>query len=358
MTGLHAHHHGDEPTTAFVAELNGRRDLIETLSEDGTTFVPLSSQISSIPPDLSDGVWKAAMPTLDGEQWLFHLSAGIYALTTDGRVIRDLDATMYLPQGYGMISLRASGCSSTPRDNRPRRPNKGPCMRLLPPGEQTIRQFIANEYRWQSVGFLIAQHLWEAFGLSAAREERLTEGDGEADGPIALPMEILQQICDTSTICVRNSQDLLRARSLLLGLLARVLPELTCQVATGPSAAVSPVSMRHVIAARDAVVRTLAAPPSQRRLARLVGTNERKLVEGFKNLYGVSPAKFTRNSRMEWARSLLLSGEVSVTQLAATVGFADVATFSRAFRAHFGTSPRQMRQAAMAGEQVRNGPMS
>jgi AraC-like DNA-binding protein len=50
------------------------------------------------------------------------------------------------------------------------------------------------------------------------------------------------------------------------------------------------------------------------------------------------------DTRHELARHLLLNTDLPVSQIATNLGFAEPATFSRAFRSWAGTSPRQWRK--------------
>lgn len=58
---------------------------------------------------------------------------------------------------------------------------------------------------------------------------------------------------------------------------------------------------------------------------------------------GTSFQKLLDNTRQNMAEHYLLTSEISLTQLAGFLGYADLATFSRAFQRWYGVSPRQWR---------------
>ena len=59
---------------------------------------------------------------------------------------------------------------------------------------------------------------------------------------------------------------------------------------------------------------------------------------------GKSPAHYITHARMDRARGLLLRSSTPIKEIAATVGYPDVHHFTRAFTAHFGTPPGEMRR--------------
>ena len=65
----------------------------------------------------------------------------------------------------------------------------------------------------------------------------------------------------------------------------------------------------------------------------------------FHQRYGQTPAAYLRRLRLRHARSLLFTGNMNLTDLAAASGFASVQTFTRAYRNTYGTSPGQDRSA-------------
>ena len=98
--------------------------------------------------------------------------------------------------------------------------------------------------------------------------------------------------------------------------------------------------------AKDVLVKHLCAPPSLRELSRQVGLNERKLKQGFRQLFGTTVFGYLRDRRMERARQLLCYSEVTIARVATQVGYRNPEAFSTAFRRQFAVSPKayQLRQ--------------
>lgn len=93
--------------------------------------------------------------------------------------------------------------------------------------------------------------------------------------------------------------------------------------------------------ARDVLIGRAHEPPSLAELAREVGINVKKLTAGFRVLFGMSVFEYLQQHRLEEAFRMLSSGGMSVTQVAAHVGYA-VAHFSTVFKDRFGISPRDL----------------
>lgn len=81
-------------------------------------------------------------------------------------------------------------------------------------------------------------------------------------------------------------------------------------------------------------------PPSLFELARLVGLNDRKLKEGFRQVFGTTVFGYLSQHRMEKACQLLQQQQ-SVAAVAAAVGYASPTAFSGSFRRQLGVSPKR-----------------
>ena len=85
----------------------------------------------------------------------------------------------------------------------------------------------------------------------------------------------------------------------------------------------------------------LESPPSILELAKLVGVNEFKLKNGFRQVYGTTPYKYLADQRLETARQLLWERRVNVTEAAFSVGYSNLSHFAKIFRAKFGVNPHE-----------------
>lgn len=59
----------------------------------------------------------------------------------------------------------------------------------------------------------------------------------------------------------------------------------------------------------------------------------------FKKVYNVSPYQYIKQKRLQFAHQLLLQGYCNLSQLAIDVGFADMPSFSKAFKSQYGQPP-------------------
>ena len=66
----------------------------------------------------------------------------------------------------------------------------------------------------------------------------------------------------------------------------------------------------------------------------------------FKQKVGVSPSEYLLNFRMKQAVDLLTNRKKSISVTAISVGYPDVYTFSKAFKRHYGISPRDFLKQA------------
>jgi transcriptional regulator GlxA family with amidase domain len=79
-------------------------------------------------------------------------------------------------------------------------------------------------------------------------------------------------------------------------------------------------------------------------LAARVGMSPRNLARRFKEEAGVTPASYVEALRVEAARRLLESSDLTVAAVARRVGVAHAETLHRAFRKRLGTTPQQYRR--------------
>ena len=83
----------------------------------------------------------------------------------------------------------------------------------------------------------------------------------------------------------------------------------------------------------------LIEPPSIADLARQVSLNDFKLKQGFRQVFGTTVFGMLHQHRMEHAQVLLRSQQLTVSQVAQTVGYSNHSQFSAAFKKMFGMTP-------------------
>ena len=72
--------------------------------------------------------------------------------------------------------------------------------------------------------------------------------------------------------------------------------------------------------------------------------SERSLNRKLNAVVGASPKQYLMSIRLKHAEALLVSSEVSLKEIVASVGFNDSAHFSKAFKAHYGLTPSNYRE--------------
>ncbi|WP_165930206.1 helix-turn-helix domain-containing protein [Flavobacterium ranwuense] len=100
--------------------------------------------------------------------------------------------------------------------------------------------------------------------------------------------------------------------------------------------------MQHVY---DYILANLNSPlPSSKDLSRIFGSNDYKLKSGFKQLFKTSIYQFYTNERMKRARLLIQETKIPLKSIASTNGFTSYPNFSRAFKNHFGQTPKDIKR--------------
>ena len=93
---------------------------------------------------------------------------------------------------------------------------------------------------------------------------------------------------------------------------------------------------------------SIATPFSLADLADKYHVSSGCLSSHFRRIVGLSPMQYVTQSRLMRARTLLLSSELSVSEIAALCGYPDVSNFSRRFHQQFQITPLQFRQKGNA----------
>jgi AraC family transcriptional regulator, transcriptional activator of the genes for pyochelin and ferripyochelin receptors len=106
--------------------------------------------------------------------------------------------------------------------------------------------------------------------------------------------------------------------------------------------AIKPEDLDRIYHAKDILTRNLDRPPSLLELARQVGLNDCTLKKGFRQIFGTTAFGYLHDRRMERAKTLLLERQLSVNQVAQSVGYASRSAFITAFRKRFGVSPSKI----------------
>jgi len=79
-------------------------------------------------------------------------------------------------------------------------------------------------------------------------------------------------------------------------------------------------------------------------LAKMEGMSMTRYNLRFKEQMGMPPTKYIINLRMNMAKELLCSSDLTLTQIGATCGYEDYNFFAKVFKSALGTSPKKYRQ--------------
>ena len=134
---------------------------------------------------------------------------------------------------------------------------------------------------------------------------------------------------------------------------AKTLEMLACQIEElsekipQDSALRGTADLERIHHAREILEKQFAEPPTLVALARHVGLNDFKLKRGFRELLGTTVFGYVRKLRMEKARQLLETSDMSVTEVALSVGYNSFSHFTTVFKKSVGVVPSRYRRARM-----------
>ncbi|MCC0066184.1 MAG: helix-turn-helix domain-containing protein [Rhodovulum sp.] len=92
------------------------------------------------------------------------------------------------------------------------------------------------------------------------------------------------------------------------------------------------------------MLENLSPPIPVEEICRRLGLSAKQLRRRCLAAHGLTPSACYRNRRMEAAHHLIVNSQLSMTEIAVACGFASLPGFSRAMRARFGLSPKQILQ--------------
>lgn len=99
--------------------------------------------------------------------------------------------------------------------------------------------------------------------------------------------------------------------------------------------------------ARDLIDRDYALPLDLDTMAREAGYSRFHFARAFAAAYGETPRSYLSRRRIERAKTLLRTANLSVTEICLLVGFESLGSFSSRFRDLVGQSPTEYRAAAV-----------
>jgi AraC-like DNA-binding protein len=108
----------------------------------------------------------------------------------------------------------------------------------------------------------------------------------------------------------------------------------------------------HLRRARDLIDIRYADPLDLDAMAAEAGFSRYHFAREFRNVYGETPGGYLSRRRVERAKDLLASANLTVTEICMLVGFSSLGSFSRRFTELVGCAPTEYRRRMVA----RGGP--
>jgi AraC-like DNA-binding protein len=102
---------------------------------------------------------------------------------------------------------------------------------------------------------------------------------------------------------------------------------------------------RHLLRARDLVDSRYDEPLDLRILAQEAHVSSRHFSRSFRRVFGETPRQYLISRRLERARHLLRTTDLTVAEICLEVGFTSVGSFTTAFSRHVGVSPTTFRNS-------------
>ena len=99
-----------------------------------------------------------------------------------------------------------------------------------------------------------------------------------------------------------------------------------------------------IVATVTLMNRHIDEPLSMDELAEAAGYSRRHLERLFRDAVGKTPGDFYRGLRLDRARNLLSTTDLTLLEVSMACGFSTVSHFSKSFRAHFGMAPSKLSQ--------------
>lgn len=96
---------------------------------------------------------------------------------------------------------------------------------------------------------------------------------------------------------------------------------------------------------KEFVKSNLSADLSVLELAKRVGLSRPYFTELFTKETGVSPTSYITEERLKYAKELLFTTDLPISEIATNVGYEDVSSFIRFFKKHMGKTPLDLRKS-------------
>lgn len=97
--------------------------------------------------------------------------------------------------------------------------------------------------------------------------------------------------------------------------------------------------VERVYYAAEIIEKQMLEPPGIFDLSYAAGLDHNRLIQGFKDIFGVTPFEYLRKIRLKKAAELIATRKQNVTEAAFSVGYTNLSNFAKIFKREFGVSP-------------------
>lgn len=220
------------------------------------------------------------------------------------------------------------------------------------PIPETATTTVSKEYTVHAGEFILMSPTTRQFGTKNSDcsfywMHFTATSEDSTDDPLTVPVQSSLRSIDRVILLIKQLQDSDRRyrNSTLNNYLAgALLTELSLQMRVNSE--VEQARYREQIChdITDYISWHMQEPLRCSQIAEYFGYNEKYLTTFFKKNMGVSLKNYIIHEKMEHAKVLLTETNDAVSQIAFSLGFADVHNFSNAFRTSVGISPSEYRQ--------------
>jgi AraC-like DNA-binding protein len=102
-----------------------------------------------------------------------------------------------------------------------------------------------------------------------------------------------------------------------------------------------PIELKKIQKAKKHILANLSSNLTIPIIANNVGTNQCYLKKGFKEVFGQTIFEFIQENRMTKAQHLLQAPNPNITEIAYSVGYSSLSSFSQSYKNFFGISPTE-----------------
>lgn len=103
------------------------------------------------------------------------------------------------------------------------------------------------------------------------------------------------------------------------------------------------IDIKALYLAKEIIDHNFVKPPTIPQLSTMVNLNEYKLKKGFKNVNGITIHEYVIKKRMEKAKLLLISTDLTIDKIAFKIGYKDATHFASQFRKTYSIYPSELK---------------